>query len=606
MADRRTLLFFLWPFLLGAALGCAVWDLVALPFTDPWGQCSVVTRERFAPANNMVRFAIVVALPILVMALRHMRRPSHRSSWSDRAPASDTPAVRPRRPDQIGLLLLGAVIALLSPTFLASGPFDTFHEGECLGPAVSYAAGQVPYRDVLFVHGVFQDPGRAVLAFALFGRSIGAVRTLESLILLTAWVLLALWLVRQFRARPDHALIALLVMGLLSVSGALILLPRDVLTVAMLLVVQWFAFRAPQPQVPAIPAFGAAVLMGMLPGVGLAYSFDRGTYLALIACATLPALLWGAAWTTRRKRQLVLGTGVGAVAGAVVLAWALRWDVRPFLQFYFVELPQFKDRMDAYIYDVSNPLFSIPVLGGAFIAYAVAFMALHAPGRDLTARLRHLLRHHLMTVILVIAALLLFRNALGRADALHIRYSWTFIALALTCLAVRSIPQLRPSLARPIAPPWRTTLMAGLIGLGLLATWRTDGLRANFPLGVPDRSFIPPDDQATVDHLRATLGPDDGFITLTGEAGWYYYLDRPCPIRFNVVQFAQLPAYQQEVIDALASGRITHVLYRNTNWYIALDGCTNHQRIPAIMAYIDAHFAPSRTIGHNEIWTLRR
>src|SRR5690606_29325159 len=151
------------------------------------------------------------------------------------------------------------------------------------------------------------------------------------------------------------------------------------------------------------------------------------------------------------------------------------------------------------------------VLGGAFIAYAVAFMALHAPGRDLTARLRHLLRHHLMTVILVIAALLLFRNALGRADALHIRYSWTFIALALTCLAVRSIPQLRPSLARPIAPPWRTTLMAGLIGLGLLATWRTDGLRANFPLGVPDRSFIPPDDQATVDHLRATLGPDDGF-----------------------------------------------------------------------------------------------
>src|SRR5690606_29816888 len=176
MADRRTLLFFLWPFLLGAALGCAVWDLVALPFTDPWGQCSVVTRERFAPANNMVRFAIVVALPILVMALRHMRRPSHRSSWSDRAPASDIPAVRPRRPDQIGLLLLGAVIALLSPTSLASGPFDTFHEGECLGPAVSYAAGQVPYRDVLFVHGVFQDPGRAVLAFALFGRSIGAVR----------------------------------------------------------------------------------------------------------------------------------------------------------------------------------------------------------------------------------------------------------------------------------------------------------------------------------------------------------------------------------------------------------------------------------------------
>lgn len=603
----RTIMAFSLPYALGTMIAFILWEHIVLPFENPWDQCSSVVRVQFAPANNVLRFAMLLALPVVVLFAFHLAGRKAEIAVREWVTERGNGAWHPDRVHGGLLVMLAIFIAMHSATFIAHGPFDVFHEGESLGPAVSYTAGQVPYRDFLFVHGVFQDPGRASLAFDLFGRSIGAVRTLESMFKVITWCLLAWFLFRFFRPRADKAFIVLAVMGALSIGGVLILMPRDLLTVILLLVCLQFARWLPIDHVPKGPLIGISLLLGVLPGLGLAWSFDRGVYYSVMVMMVVPILLWAGRWRRSVKLHLLAATALGAVAGWLVLGRALRWNYTGFFEFCMKELPLFKDLMDSYIFDLHQPAYAIPAMAASLGAYAVVFACLNGPGTGILPKLRDFLRAHAMECAMMLIGLLLFRNALGRADGLHLRYSWPFIILALTCFAVRGFPLVFTSrLIPPIAPRTLSVIMGGLGAAGLIGAIATGAWAANFPYRTPDTAYIPADDQAAAAYLKDVMGPDDGFITLTGEAGWYYYLDHPCPIRFNVIQFAQLPAYQDEVIDALASGRITHILHHNTNWYIKLDSCTNQQRIPRIMDHINAHFEPHRTIGHNAIWTLRR
>jgi hypothetical protein len=67
-------------------------------------------------------------------------------------------------------------------------PLDLFHEGERVSPAQALMAGQIPYRDVVFIHGFLRDPGVALMAFRLFGTSIAGLRMLEQMLVPLALV----------------------------------------------------------------------------------------------------------------------------------------------------------------------------------------------------------------------------------------------------------------------------------------------------------------------------------------------------------------------------------------------------------------------------------
>jgi len=75
---------------------------------------------------------------------------------------------------------------------------DYFHEGETLGTAIDYINNKVPYADTIFVHGVFQDPLRSVLAFKIFGHSIAALRTVDSILNIITLLLFSTFLYLLF------------------------------------------------------------------------------------------------------------------------------------------------------------------------------------------------------------------------------------------------------------------------------------------------------------------------------------------------------------------------------------------------------------------------
>ena len=118
------------------------------------------------------------------------------------------------------LLLLGyaVLLAINTPTYHAFGKFDPYHEGESLGSAISYLAGQQPYHDFVFFHGLIQDPLRSVWAFEIFGKSIGAERSFESFAKVVLWVLLAVFLDRLFQKKVWMVFFVLSFLAVLHVS----------------------------------------------------------------------------------------------------------------------------------------------------------------------------------------------------------------------------------------------------------------------------------------------------------------------------------------------------------------------------------------------------
>jgi hypothetical protein len=126
-----------------------------------------------------------------------------------------------------------------------------------------------------------------------------------------------------------------------------------------------------------------------------------------------------------------------------------------------------------------------------------------------------------------------------------------------------------------------------------------------FPLGVPDEALIPENYLSTISFLKKHLKPDEEFLTMTSEGSWYYFLDRPCPIRFQVVYQAMLSFHQREMVDDLRNSKVEWVLIENSHWANDMDGIDDKERLPIVYKFIAENFRFFKRIDDNEIWTRK-
>jgi hypothetical protein len=78
---------------------------------------------------------------------------------------------------------------------------DLFHEGEKLAPLNELLRGGIPFRDIYIQHGLFQNAFRPLLASALFGDTLAAVRLLERLFVPMGYVTFYILGVQVFKSR---------------------------------------------------------------------------------------------------------------------------------------------------------------------------------------------------------------------------------------------------------------------------------------------------------------------------------------------------------------------------------------------------------------------
>jgi len=543
----------------------------------------------------------------------------------------------------MGMVLLAAYAILLAlniPTYHAFGRFDSYHEGESLGAAVCYLAGEKPYHDFTFFHGLIQDPLRSAWAFRLFGKGIAAERAFESLAKVLAWVALALFLGGLFRQRAHAAALVLSLFALGSVSFSflvfgslgltdlspaslvagfqahrgfwemfdlLILTPRFLATFLFLFVFIRLQRALDQPEPGGRPpSAGLVFFFSFLPLAAMGYAVDCGLYLAVLYAFLFPILYFVHVRPRGWEGKWFLFSGLGAGTAFLFLEGLSGGCWMEGLKWIFLEFPAYKGLSESVPVPIHQWKFLFFFALLSALAYRLGYRALaakFAAGEKPWSEA--FLRHHLVEGALLLLAGLHFTNVLVRADEEHLIYS-----LAVLYILVAYLLDRWAGSAVIFSKGWARTacvgLAAGIAFFCLLRDCRVDVLKANFPLGTPDEAFIPPGDQETIRILKAVMAPSDGFFTLTSEASWYYFLDKPCPTRFPYLWTAAPLSFQQEAAWDLEEKKVKWVLFKDPDWSYQIDGISNEEKFPLLAQFIRERYRPYRTIEDNEVWVLKQ
>ena len=89
-----------------------------------------------------------------------------------------------------------------------------------------------------------------------------------------------------------------------------------------------------------------------------------------------------------------------------------------------------------------------------------------------------------------------------------------------------------------------------------------------------------------ISFLRENLNENEEFLTMTSEASWYYFVNKACPIRFQVIYHAMPYFYQNEIVSDLENSNVKFIIYRNDHWANTVDGFDNEVRLPIVTEYV--------------------
>jgi len=610
---RKLILVTLYLLFLGGILaGFLVWNVVKLPFANPFGMTSPATQMRFNPASDVLRFLIFISIPSLFLALFFFLSGKNvRNAHFGRKLPAPVPAARltPRLGvrTRIGILGCALLTALGHPTYHAWGDFDFFHEGETLTAAVDYLEGKSPYEETFFVHGTVQDPLRSVAAFQLFGRSIGSVRTLESAVKVLVFLLFSVLLMRLFRL-PVVVYLIFLGLGASDLLFKLvfterippyIMLPRDITLFVFLIMLVSLVHLSEGGRTRAGPLILSSGVFSFISFGALGYSIDRGLFL-VVCYLVLSLLLYLFKLDRRGRRFYVLGSLTGIFAALLTVGSMVRWAFKPFLHFLFT-FPKESDLNYSLPFPFTQLRYALVLIVFAVLMFVLTrrFLKNQAEaGGRLLSGIKSFFQDHFVEISLFLVSLVFFKSALGRSDAEHLAYS-------LPPLLILSIFMLSQS--RFFLSDWlrknQTRLSAALLilvsGIFLFEAIGGEPFSNNFPLYKPDEQFVPSRYQEPIQFIKNNLSRAETVYVLTDEIAWYYLLGKVPPTSVHNVQMASMRGFQEKIVHDLMSSPIKFVIYQKHSW----DNIDLEVKYPVLMEFIHKNFQPFKIINGVNLWT---
>ncbi len=596
-------------------------EIAVLPFDNPWGVIGPLAKREYNPANEIIKFITIITLPSIILFIafiflkKQIKFGKTKSLTKTYSEDLSFESKRERKNVLFFLSLIFVFIMSLNiPTYLASTEHvDSFHEGESLGPAISYMADKVPYKETLFVHGIFQDPLRSVVAFKLFGKSIGAVRTLQSIIKIISFILLFILLLKFFQQNYLYAHIAFMILIFASWSGylhfpqLLQILPRDTTTfLFLILFLSLNKFITSDAIVSATKFTLILFLFSFVPLASFAYSAERGLYLFTTFLLLSPIMFF---FFMKKgfAKYYILSTVLGLVSATLLLGILLKGDFYSFFKFVFLELPRYFELMNGKIYQFYKIKFLFPIAIIALNLYLIFYHLLNElfNKNKISSNLLEYLKTHLIEICFLVVSIFLFRSALGRSDWIHVIYSCTINYILLIYFFIKYCmhPFLQKNgFLRNIVIILTIVAVSLLTTAGSYRIYARGVIGNNFPYTIDDSDFIPDNYKNTITLIKNSLGENDNFFTMTSEAIWYYYINKPSPSRFSVVWFAMPFFYQEQVVRDLKNNNVQLILYKNTNWANTIDGFTSQERLPIIDNYIRNNYSFLIIVDDNELW----
>ena len=608
---RKTILSSL--FFIGILGGYLLWPHIVLPFNNPSGITSYLSEIKFNPFNNKIRFLIFIFLPVIFLTILYVLKiNSFQTLLFSKTPRISSKGFGERtskgRWTHISLLLFVTIIAALNfHTPIASRTFDTFHEGETLGPSISWEAGKIPYRDFIFVHGIYQDPLRSVLAYKLFGRSIGATRTLESIHKIIVYSFLSISIVLIYKYNFWKSAVTLLFLFILQSSSLLqvnriIHFPtRDITTFSFLITLISFIRGMINGANKKWIIFGA-FLFSFIPWISLGYSLDRGLYLIMASLFLSPLVYYCFVKKDPFKKTILIAYFTGIGIAFLLLGLAVDFNYRDLVLFVFLIIPKYKNLMDGLPFPITQIRYLLTCIMIALNLYWIYydFLQVKTEKNTLGESLNYFFRKRYVEISMLILSLLIFNGVLEHADIPHLEYSSALSYLLFIYLFTRNI-LLKDNLI-PKIKYLVIVMMMAILSFGSYQIYHKKLFRENFPYKMDDQEFIPENYKATIAFIKKMNLKNESFFTMTSEGCWYYFLNSPCPTRIQALWFATPDFYQKEIIEDLDNKRVACILYRNSHWANKLDGIEIKKKLGLLTAYIKKNYQPLIKIDDNELW----
>jgi hypothetical protein len=546
------------------------------------------TVHRYQPLPTSLTFGILVVALLLTLAR----------------------LVRAREPVERRRIELQTVLVLVIPSLLFAytaalplplGALDLFHGGEPTGAANLVSHGAFPWRDIIFIHGLFQDVLVSLLGFRVFGHSIwGATAGFTFFATPAWWIAFYLLLVYLFPRRLTLVVAALSIPFTAAYAHAhLRYLPYPFILISLGAVIR-------TPDWSRALLLALCLVGGNLLVPELAYAVPAcGLVLVAYDWSHRPrgVSLWKA--FPRSSKALLCG----AVLSALWALFLLRHHaLADFVNYYRTFAPghELTGAIPIDPASYKDPLFlGLMLLPPLLIVLAIwDVIAARRSGRRLGER-------DWVMVAAVIVTAAYYRKFLSRAD-MHVAHSMApaipllFYAIDRLLASVESLAVGRGSGAvRWVGAAALVTVVVAWTPPGSLA--QVDSIKSRVQLTVPhqpllsrlgwaNEAAVPLIEQVnTLERfLREQLGPTDTIFDFTNQPGLYHFLlDLKPASRFFHVSMAIRPQTQEQVIADLMRALPRLVVYgSDTGGLVEWDGITNVVRHHEVSRFLLDHYLP--------------
>ena len=444
---------------------------------------------------------------------------------------------------------------------------EPFHEGEHLTPGFLFRSGERPYRDVFVLHGLAVDGGLDALVLG-DPPSPRRVRRLETF-LNAATLALLVPIAAEITATTAGAATAALI-GLCAIAaGQVALFPF--FRLAPVFLASWALLRYVRSR-----SLHLLVMASVASSAGLLWSLDTGLY-ALAATIVVILVL--------RPRAIVIP--LIALALPLLILLVVRADLHTFVVDSFIAIPRSIDAIWSRPAPVgwsweTARYYVPPIFFGWLLASAIR-------GRD--ARM----------AIVAIFSIVAFRTAAGRCSWSHTRYGIPLLGVAIVAFALEPLLLARRRVVAvllaivlfvyaEVAP--NVTAAAKFV-----AGWRARQSHAglvSYPLATGRGAYTTRENASDLAALNglldATAPPGAPILDVSNERALYYLLQRRPPTRCADIPMLSAPPLLSEAMQQLEANPPACVIVEGLNVLDQFDGLPNRVRVPALFAWIDAHY----------------
>ena len=564
-----------------------IWPYIVVPFSNPDQIFGSLSKIQFSPLNNTLRYIVTLFIVLGGYIFVSLLADKHKK-WLMR----------------ILFITVLAVSYFLTAFIRPDNQYfvDLFHDGYQIGSASLLLQGRQMYTGIVTLHGPLNDTFLAISSFWLFGKSIGSVYLLTSIIHLVTFTLFFLLLMLIIKSELIFYLASVWFFNLVTVPisfqrmNFVVSTMRDI-TVWIMLLFLWFLVGKKWNSILIL------FIIGFTAGFAYFVSLDRAYLLTMMTLFLFVYRLI----VSQHKREdgkifyqhnfhlksiLInlknnIPLTVGFLAGFFIQIPILGFRAfGEFLQFAFSDFPKIAPFYGEQIFPSfsEDPTSWFPIFFIIF-NFVFIFRQFFLPKFKEKKFAFELNSQQLYIFLVFVLSIIFFKAGIFRNDLFHLLYGSTVIFLVTFLIINYIYKESSESLSFSWEEAFRLFTDTYVLNHLRCPPYRKEiDIRNFFLLNKrADREWLSDSSNKFLDYINNNTTEKDYVFIFSNESGYYYFLKAKAPTRFSDLTMAASSKYREILIDDLAKNPPKLILYSTSSWPEVIEGVSMKERF----SYLD-------------------